>query len=84
MADFLRDKLKSAVIVLGGVQEDRPVFLAAVTADLVAKGYNAGEIVKQVAKVAGGGGGGKASLGQAGGKYSNKLDEALRMAKKLI
>jgi len=84
MADFLRDKLKSAVIVLGTVHEDRPVFLAAVTPDLVARGYNAGEIVKQMAKVAGGGGGGKASLGQAGGKYKDKLDEALRLAKSLI
>ena len=84
MADLLRDKLKSAVIVLGAVYEDRPVFLAAVTADLVDKGYNAGEIVKQVAKVAGGGGGGKASLGQAGGKYRDKLDEALRIVKNLV
>jgi len=84
MADFLRDKLKSAVIVLGTVHEDRPVFLAAVTPDLVARGYNAGEIVKQMAKVAGGGGGGKASLGQAGGKYKDKLDEALRLVKSLV
>ncbi|MDD4859219.1 MAG: DHHA1 domain-containing protein, partial [Dehalococcoidales bacterium] len=84
MADFLRDKMQSGIIVLGAVQEDRPVFLAAVTADLVAKGYNAGEIVKQVAKVTGGGGGGKPGLGQAGGKYAEKLDEALRLVKSLI
>ena len=83
MADFIRDKLKSAVVVLGAVNEDRPVFLAAVTPDLVEKGYNAGEIVKQVAKVTGGGGGGKASFAQAGGKYKDKLDEALRLVKRL-
>ena len=84
MADFIRDKLKSAVVVLGAVGEGRPVFLAAVTPDLVERGYNAGEIVKQVARVAGGGGGGKASLAQAGGKYQDKLDEALRRVKDLI
>ena len=84
MADFLRDKLQSGIIVLGAVSADRPVFIAAVTPDLVAKGYNAGDIVKQVSKVAGGGGGGKASFAQAGGKDKNKLDEALRLVKSLI
>ncbi len=84
MSDLLRDKLKSAVVVLGTIYEDRPVFLAAVTPDLVARGYNAGDIIRQVAKVAGGGGGGKATFAQAGGKDKNKLDEALRLVKSLI
>ena len=84
MGDLLREKLGSAVIVLGTVTEGRPVFLAAVTPDLVAKGYHAGEIVKQVARVAGGGGGGKATLAQAGGKNKDKLDEALRLVRGLI
>jgi alanyl-tRNA synthetase len=84
MTDSIRDKLKSVVVVLGTVNEDRPVFLAAVTPDLVEKGYNAGEIVKQVSKVAGGGGGGRASFAQAGGKHKDKLDEALRLARSLI
>lgn len=84
MSDLLREKLKSAVLVLGTVYENRPVFIAAVTPDLVARGYNAGEIVKQVAEVTGGGGGGKPALAQAGGKNKDKLDEALRLVKKLI
>ncbi len=84
MADLLRDRLKSAVVVLGTVHEERPAFLAAVTPDLVARGYNAGDIVKQVARVTGGGGGGKAALAQAGGKNKDKLDEALRLVKSLI
>ena len=84
MADFLRDKLGSAIVVLGAVSGERPVFIAAVTPDLVAKGYNAGDIVKQVSKVAGGGGGGKANFAQAGGKDKNKLDEALRLVKSII
>jgi alanyl-tRNA synthetase len=84
MSDFIRDKLGSAIVVLGTVYEDKPTFLAAVTQDLVAKGYNAGEIVKQVAQVTGGGGGGKPNLAQAGGKQKDKLDEALKLVKGLI
>jgi len=84
MADLIRDKLKSAVIVLGTVYENKPFFLATVTPDLTAKGYNAGDIVKQVAGVTGGSGGGNARLGQAGGKDKGRLDEALRLVKSLI
>ena len=84
MADLLRDKLKSAVVVLGTIYEGKPAFIAAVTPDLVKKGYHAGEIIKKVAKVAGGGGGGKASLAQGGGKDKDKLDEALRLVRSLI
>jgi len=84
MADFIRDRLKSALIVLGTVYEGKPAFLSAVTPDLVDRGYNAGEIVKKVAEVTGGGGGGKATLAQAGGKHKDKLDEALRLVKSLI
>ena len=84
MSDLLRDKLKSAVVVLGTVYEDKPAFLAAVTPDLVAKGYDAGKIIKEVARVTGGSGGGKARLAQAGGKDKAKLDEALRLVKDLI
>ncbi|MBA7543068.1 Alanine--tRNA ligase [subsurface metagenome] len=84
MCDRLREQLKSAVIVLGTVYKDKPAFIAAVTPDLVARGYNAGEIAKQVARVTGGSGGGSARLGQAGGKDRAKVDEALRLVKSLI
>ena len=84
MADFIRDKLKSVILVLGTLSEGKPMFLAAVTPDLVSRGYDAGKIVKQVAQVAGGGGGGKPNLAQAGGKHKEKLDEALRLVKTLI
>lgn len=84
MGDFLRDKLKSAIIVLGTVYEDRPSFLALVTQDLTGKGYNAGNIVKKVAQVTGGGGGGKPNMAQAGGKDKSRVDEALRLVRSLI
>jgi alanyl-tRNA synthetase len=84
MSDIIRDKLKSAIVVLGTIHQDKPAFLAAVTPDLVAKGYDAGKIVKQVAEVAGGSGGGKPGLAQAGGKDKKKLDEALKLVKSLV
>jgi alanyl-tRNA synthetase len=82
--DRLREHLKSGVIVLGTIYNDRISFVAMVTPDLVAKGFHAGEIVKQVAKVVGGGGGGRAELGQGSGKDINKLDEALKTVPKII
>jgi len=84
MSDLVREKLGSVVVVLGTVYEDKPAFIAAITPDLVDKGYHAGEIVKRVAQVTGGGGGGKATFAQAGGKYKDKLNEALQLAKNLI
>jgi alanyl-tRNA synthetase len=84
MCDWLRDQLKSVVIVLGTVNDDRPLFLATVTPDLIAKGYNAGDIIRQVAKVTGGGGGGKPNLAQAGGKDKEKINEALGLVKDII
>jgi alanyl-tRNA synthetase len=84
MSDFVRDRLGSAVIVLGAVNDGRPVFIAAVTPDLVEKGYNAGDIVKRVAQVAGGGGGGRPNFAQAGGKDAARVDEALQIVEGLI
>jgi alanyl-tRNA synthetase len=84
MADLIRNKQKSVVVVLGTISGDRPIFIAAVTPDLVKKGYHAGDIVKQVAKVAGGGGGGKADFAQAGGRDKGRIDEALGLVKNIV
>ncbi len=82
MSDLLRDKLGSAVIVLGAVVGDRPNFLAVVTPDLAGR-VHAGNLIKQVAAIAGGGGGGRPEMAQAGGKDASKLDEALATAKRI-
>jgi len=84
MGDTLRDRLKSAIVVLATVYNGKPNFLAMVTPDLVAKGFHAGDIINQVAKVTGGGGGGKAAMAQAGGRDATKIDEALKLVHKLI
>ncbi len=84
MADYIRGKLGSVIVVLGAVSGDRPVFIAAVTPDLVKKGYNAGDIVKKVSQVTGGGGGGRPDFAQAGGRDKGKLEAALRLVKDLV
>jgi len=84
MGDILRDRLKSAVVVLATVYNGKPNFLAMVTPDLIARGFHAGSIIGQVAKVTGGGGGGKAGMAQAGGKDAAKLDEALKLVQTVI
>jgi len=84
MGDILRSKLKSAVIVLATVYNNNPSFLAMVTPDLVARGFYANDIIKKVAKVVGGSGGGKAEMAQAGGKDATRLDEALDSVESII
>ena len=80
MGDVLREKLGSAVIVLGAVIGDRPNFLVVSTKDLNAR-VHAGNLVKQIAAIAGGGGGGRPDMALAGGKDASKLDEALESAR---
>jgi alanyl-tRNA synthetase len=77
LADRFRNRYPSGVAVLASTEEGRPVVIAAVTEDLVKRGLLAGDLVKYVAKPLGGGGGGKPTLAQAGGKDASRLDEAL-------
>jgi alanyl-tRNA synthetase len=77
MADKFRQKHPSGVALLASEQDGKPILIAAVTEDLVKRGLNAGGLVKQVAGVVGGGGGGRPTLAQAGGRDAAKLSEAL-------
>ena len=83
LADTLRGKLKSGVVVLGMASDDAVTLLAAVTEDVAGR-VSAGEIVKRLAPIVGGRGGGKPTLAQAGGKSPEKLGEALGMAVKVV
>ncbi|MFJ5758122.1 alanine--tRNA ligase [Neobacillus sp. NPDC093182] len=78
MADDLKQKVGSAVILLGSVNEGKVNLIAAVTKDLIDKGYHAGKLIKEVAARCGGGGGGRPDMAQAGGKDPEKLDSALQ------
>jgi alanyl-tRNA synthetase len=84
MSDWFRDRLGSGVIVLGAAMDGRPGFVAAVTPDLVERGLHAGQLVKAVAQVVGGGGGGKPTLAQAGGKDVSKVGDALQIVPGLV
>ena len=77
MTDIFRNKYEQGVIVLGSIVNNRPILVASVSQDLVKKGYNAGDIVKNISKIICGSGGGKPNLAQAGGKDPDKLTEAL-------
>jgi alanyl-tRNA synthetase len=84
MGDILRDQLKSAIVVLATIHDGKPSFLAMVTSDLVAAGFHAGDIINRVAEVAGGGGGGKPDMAQAGGRDASKIDDALKLVRSLV
>ena len=77
MADDLKQKIGSGIVLLGSVNDDKVNLIAGVTADLIEKGYHAGKLIKEVATRCGGGGGGRADMAQAGGKDKEKLDSAL-------
>ncbi len=85
LVDQIRKKASPAAIVLGAGGSDGKVLLVVgVSRDLVAGGIKAGDIVKEIAPIVGGGGGGKPDLAQAGGKLPDKLPEALEKAKLIV
>ncbi len=77
LADQFRQKHPSGVVVLATVINEKPSLIAAVTSDLISRGLKAGDLIKKVAQVVGGGGGGRPDMAQAGGKDPEKLPEAL-------
>ena len=80
LADNLRQSLGSGVVVLGRAEGDKASILVAVTDDLKSR-VAAGDVVKELAKIIGGGGGGRNDLAEAGGKDASRLDEALSAAR---
>ena len=82
--DKLREGMKSGVILLSAITNGKVLFAAAVTADLVKKGLHAGKLVSEVARITGGGGGGRPDMAQAGGKEPQKLDQAMARVPALI
>lgn len=82
LVDRIRQKSEDSVVVIGAVDGDRCQLLVGVSKGLVGR-IKAGDIVREVAPVIGGGGGGRPDMAQAGGKDPAKLDEALAAAKKL-
>jgi len=83
LADQLRDRIGSGVVVLAARQDGKVNLLAAVTKDL-AKRVHAGKLIGEIAPIVGGKGGGRPDMAQAGGKDPSKIEAALDRAVELI
>jgi len=84
MGDLLKTELKSGVVVLATVYEDKPCFICMATSDLLSRGIHSGKLIKRVSEIAGGSGGGKPEMAQAGAKNKDKIKEALQAVPKFI
>ena len=82
--DMLKKKAKSAAVVLGFDDDGKVTLLAGMTDDLAGRGLKAGDVVKEIAPIIDGGGGGRPQMAQAGGKNPEKIDEALTKANEII
>ena len=77
ISDWLRDKMVSGIVILGAVINDRPTISIGITRDLVAAGADAREYARDLGRIIGGGGGGRADMAQAGGRDASRLDDAI-------
>jgi alanyl-tRNA synthetase len=82
-ADRIKDKLRSGIILLGAIREDRVMLTCVVTKDLVDR-FKAGEIIRQLSSIVGGNGGGRPDMAQGGGNKPEKLEKALETLYDLI
>ena len=83
-ADTLRDKVGSGVVVLSNVADNKVNFVVTATQDVIEKGIHSGNIVREVAKIANGKGGGRPNMAQAGATDVSKVDEALSYASEVV
>ncbi|MBQ4233309.1 MAG: alanine--tRNA ligase, partial [Firmicutes bacterium] len=84
ISDEIKKAQKSVVMVFASTNGPKVTLMASVTDDLLEKGYHAGNMIKKIAAVCGGGGGGKADMAQAGAKDASKLPEAFALAEELV
>ncbi len=84
LADQLRDKLKSGVVVIGGEKDGKALILVAATKDVVERGVKAGDLVREMAQLVGGSGGGKPDMAQAGGADPSGIGNALEKVLQLV
>jgi alanyl-tRNA synthetase len=83
LSDSLKAKLKSGVVILASESDGKVQIVVAVTPDLTSK-VKAGQIVKEIAPIVGGGGGGRPDFAEAGGKQPDKIDEMLKASEAVL
>jgi alanyl-tRNA synthetase len=83
LADRIRNRLGDSIVILGSVIDEKASFVVMVSKDLT-KQYHAGKLIKDIAAVAGGSGGGRPDMAMAGGRFADKLQDALNLAKDLL
>ncbi|MCI6499604.1 MAG: alanine--tRNA ligase [Lachnospiraceae bacterium] len=84
LGDSLKDKIGSGVIVLAAENDGKVNLVVMATDDVISKGAHAGNLVKAIAPVVGGGGGGRPNMAQAGGKNPAGIDDALKKAEEVL
>ena len=84
ISDKIKETEKNVVMLFATENEGKLTFMISVTDDLLEKGVHAGKMIKEVAAICGGGGGGKADMAQAGAKDPSKLEEAFAKAEELL
>ena len=84
IADGIRDKIGSGVVFLAAVNGDKVLFVSMASSDAVKAGIHSGNIIREAAKICGGGGGGRPDMAQAGGKDVSKIEDALKKAFEVI
>ena len=84
MADQIRDKLSNGFVFLAAEAGDKVLFIAMASKDAVAAGAHSGNIIREAAKICGGGGGGRPDMAQAGGKDASKIADALSKASEVL
>ncbi len=82
--DSLKESLGSVAIVLGTTENGKVTLITSLSNDLVKKGLHAGNIARDIAKIVGGGGGGRADMAQAGGQLPDKINEAIDLGFRII
>ncbi len=84
MGDSIKEKLSCGVVVIAGNTDGKLMFLAMATPSAVSAGVHAGNIIREITKIAGGSGGGKPDMAQGGGKDASKTDEALSAVEAIV
>ena len=84
LGDQLKEKLGEGVILLASVNDGKVSLMATATDGAMKQGAHAGNLIKAVAKLVGGGGGGRPNMAQAGGKNPAGVEDALKAAKEAL